>query len=126
MSKGVEVRMGPYKEEDDDFDEPGGTTGMSVVCDEEKDEDIDGGEEDAGRYREGGNEQGDAYCRAKELCEIGRYNCEFDEDVEGIQEKEADEPGVFWMVMEEKAAMCGKVWKGRVSGRERGGGRGGT
>lgn len=123
VSKGMDVRTGPYKEEDDDFDEPDGTTGMSVVCNEEKDEDIDCGEEDAGPYRECGNEQGDAYCRAEELCEIGRYNCEFGEDVEGIQEKEADESGVFWMVMEENAAMCGKVWKSKVSGREREGRR---
>lgn len=111
MSDGAKVRMGSYKEEDDDFDEPDGTTSMGVISDEEKDEDIDGGEEDSGPHGDGGNEQGDAYCRANELCDVGRYNCEFGEGVEGIQEKKADETGVFWMIMEENAAMCGKIWK---------------
>ena len=56
MSDEEKVRTRAYGEDDADFDEPDGTTGMRVVGDEEKDEDIEGSEEDACPYRERGNE----------------------------------------------------------------------
>lgn len=61
----MKLRTGAYKEDEDDFDGPDRTPGMRAVGDEEKDEDIEGGEEDASPYREGRNEQGETYCGTK-------------------------------------------------------------
>ena len=104
-----------YQDGDEDL-EDAHRVSLHRVSERQKQEDIGCGDEDAGPERKAREEHAERDGGPEKLREVCADDCDLGEHVERVQDRPPPEQLMFWSVVQEKATVRGKIWKGiRVS-----------